>query len=155
MDTTWIVAADAGRARIFAETNRDQPLQEVEDMVHTAARLRTSEQYTDRLGPTSAGQSIHNTGGAAPNKQYEPPQSMAEHEAESFAKDISGFLMKGLQGGSFQKLTIIAAPKFLGALRMFLDPQLKPLIGEEINKDYTHLGAHQLREQLQTLNSKG
>jgi protein required for attachment to host cells len=123
-------------------------------MVHPAARLRVSEQYTDRLGPTSAGQSIHNTGGAGPNKQYEPRQSMDEHEAELFAKDVSGFLLKGLQERRFQKLTLIAAPKFLGALRTYLDPQLKPLVEQELNKDYTHFSGQQLREQLQALNPK-
>jgi protein required for attachment to host cells len=154
MDTTWIVVADAGRARIFSESDASQPLQEVEDMVHSASRLRTSDQYTDRLGPTAAGQSSHSTGGALPNKQYEPQQTMEEREAELFAKDISGFLLKGHQDRKFQKIRLIAAPKFLGALRMFIDPQLKPLVTQEVNKDYTHLSGHQLREQMQSLNSK-
>jgi protein required for attachment to host cells len=154
MDTTWIVAADAGRARIFAESDPSQPLVEIEDMVNAAARMRTGEQYTDRLGPTAAGQSSHSTGGALPGKQYEPPQSLAEHEAESFAKDISGFLLKALQEKRFQKLTLIAEPKFLGALRMYMDPQLKPLVGQEINKDYAQFSGHQLREQLQAFNAR-
>jgi hypothetical protein len=37
---------------------------------------------------------------------------------------------------------------------MFIDPQLKPLVTQEVNKDYTHLSGHQLREQMQSLNSK-
>jgi protein required for attachment to host cells len=154
METTWIVTADAGRARIFSESNPAQPLEEIEDMVNTATRMRTAEKYTDRLGPTSAGQSIHNTGGAAPNKQYEPPQTPEEHESESFAKDISGFLLKGQQEGRFQKLALIADPKFLGVLRMFLDPHLKPLVNLEINKDYTHSAPQQLREQIQAHKEK-
>jgi protein required for attachment to host cells len=154
MDTTWIVAADAGRARIFAESSPSQPLIEIEDLVNPAARVQAGDQYTDRLGPTSAGQHLPNTSGAAPSKQYEPPQSMAEHEAEIFAKEISGILMKGLQEKRFQKLTLIAAPKFLGALRMFLDPQLKPLVNQELNKDYSQFSGHQLREQLQAHNAK-
>jgi protein required for attachment to host cells len=154
MDTTWIVVADAGRARIFSESDASQPLQEVEDMVHTAARLRTSEVNTDRIGTTAAGQSIHNTGGATPNKQYEPQQTVEEREAEMFARDVTGFLLKGHQDGKFKKITLIAEPKFLGALRMFIDPQLKPLVKQELNKDYTHLSGHQLREQMQSLNSK-
>jgi protein required for attachment to host cells len=149
MDTVWIVSADAGRARIFSESTPDGPLQEVDDLVNTAARMRTNETYTDKLGPTSAGKSIHNTGGALPNKQYEPPQTPAEREAESFAKDISGMLLEAHRGGRFQKLALVAAPKFLGVLRMFLDPQLKPLVSLELDKDYTHSNAQQLREQLQ------
>jgi protein required for attachment to host cells len=154
METTWIVAADEGRARIFAQSDPSQPLQEIEDMVHPAARLRAGDQYTDRLGPTAAGQSSHSTGGAAPSKQYAPPQSMDEHEAESFAREISGFLLKSMQERRFQKLTLIAAPKFLGALRTFLDPQLKSLVGQELDKDYTHFSGQQLRDQLQAFSAR-
>jgi protein required for attachment to host cells len=154
MSTTWIVSADAGRARIFAESDPQQPLEEIEDMVSAAARLRVSDINTDRLGPTSAGKSIHNTGGALPNKQYEPAQTPEERDAEFFAKDISAFLLKALQGQRFQKLALVAEPKFLGVLRMQIDNQLKPLINFELNKDYSHLNAHQLREQLQAQKSK-
>jgi protein required for attachment to host cells len=155
MDTTWIVTADNGRARIFS-VDRTQRLQEVEGMVNTAARMRTAQTHTDRLGPTAAGQSMHNTGGGAtPNKQYEPPQTPAEHEAELFAKHISACLLKGHQEGRFQKLALIAAPKFLGLLRAVLAPQLKPLVGLEIDKDYTHSNGQQLRAQIQVHQANG
>jgi protein required for attachment to host cells len=154
MGTTWIVSADAGRARIFAESDPQQPLEEIEDMVSAAARLRDAEINTDRIGVTAAGKSIHNTGGALPNKQYEPAQTPEERDAEFFAKDISAFLLKALQGQRFQKLALVAEPKFLGVLRVQLDNQLKPLVNFELNKDYSHLNAHQLREQLQAQKSK-
>ncbi len=154
MDTTWIVSADTGRAHIFAETNPAKPLQEIASMVNPAARLRTSDTYTDRLGPTSAGKSSHNTGGALPNKQYEPPQSPDEREAESFAKDICGYLLKARQEGQFTRLGLVAAPGFLGMLRKFLDPQLKTLLSYEINKDYTRVDARQLREQIRAYPGK-
>jgi protein required for attachment to host cells len=149
MSTTWIVSADAGRARIFAESSPQAPLEEVEDLVSATARLRVSDINTDRLGPTAAGQSIHNTGGATPNKQYQPAQTPDERDAEFFAKDINGVLLKGLQEHRFEKLVVVAEPKFLGVLRGQLDAQLKPLVGFELNKDYSQLNGHQLREQLQ------
>jgi protein required for attachment to host cells len=148
METTWIVTADAGRARIYSERHPAQALTEIEDMVNTATRMRTSEKYTDRLGPTSAGQSIHNTGGATPNKAYEPPTTPEEQESIAFAKDIASFLLKAQQERGFQKLIVIAAPKFLGVLRMVLDPRLKQLVKLEINKDYTNSSPQQLREQI-------
>jgi protein required for attachment to host cells len=79
---------------------------------------------------------------------------MDEHEAESFAREISGFLLKSMQERRFQKLTLIAAPKFLGALRTFLDPQLKSLVGQELDKDYTHFSGQQLRDQLKAFNAR-
>jgi hypothetical protein len=35
-----------------------------------------------------------------------------------------------------------------------MDPQLKSLVAQELNKDYTHLSGHQLREQMQSLSAK-
>jgi protein required for attachment to host cells len=148
MPTTWIVSADAGRARIFAESDPKQPYIEVEDMVSANARLRDIDINTDRLGPTSAGQSIHNTGGATPNKQYQPAQTPEQHEAEKFAKDIAKYLLEAHRDGRFQQLVISASPHFLGSLRAHLDPQIKPLIKFEVNKDYTNSSAQELREQL-------
>lgn len=148
MDTTWIVSANSGRAQLFSESNLTKPLEEIESMVNPAARLRTSETVTDRLGPMSAGKSTHNTGGALPGKQYEPPQSHEEREAELFAKDINAYLLKAKQAGRFDKLALVAAPGFLGVLRKCLDPQLKLLVSVEINKDYSHSDGQQLREQI-------
>jgi hypothetical protein len=51
------VVANAGRARIFAEPggnadSNNSELEEINDMVNAAVRLRTAETETDRLGPT-------------------------------------------------------------------------------------------------------
>jgi hypothetical protein len=160
MQTTWIVSANAGRARIFSEADPAEPLEEIEDMVSSAARMRTTEINTDEIGRTAAGSSAHAIGGSegagfahnakagAPNKLYQPAQTPQEHEAEQFAKEISKFLMDAHQEGRFQQLVISASPQFLGALRMYLDSHIKPLIKLEVNKDYTHSNAQQLREQI-------
>ena len=154
MSTTWIVSADAGRARIFAESDSQQPLEEVKDLVSANARVRDSDINTDRIGATSAAQSIHNTGGATPNKQYQPAQTPEQHDAALFARDICAFLLQAKQEQRYQKLTLVAEPRFLGVLREALDNQIKPLINLELNKDYTHLNGNQLREQLQANKAK-
>lgn len=154
MSTTWIVSADAGRARIFAESDPQQPYEEVEDLVSPNARARDIDINTDRIGTTGAGQGIHNTGGATPNKQYEPAQTPEQHDADLFAKEVCGVLLKGWQDKRFSKLTLVAEPKFLGVLREKLDNQLKPLVALELNKDYSHSNGLQLKEQLQAHKAK-
>jgi protein required for attachment to host cells len=166
MQTTWIISANAGRARFFSESDPAEPLQEIEDMVNSAVRLRVLETESDKIGPTAATNSGHNIGGTqgvgwahngkvgAPNKAYQPAHTPAEQEAEQFAKDISHYLMSAHQEGRFQQLVISASPQFLGALRSFLDPHIKPLIKLELNKDYTSFNAQQLREHLQAQQSK-
>lgn len=166
MQTTWIIAANAGRARFFSESDSAEPLQELEDMVNSVAHLRTVDTETDRLGPTSASGSSHNIGNpqgtgaahngqaGAPNKQYQPAQTPAQHAAEKFAKDISQYLLDAHRDGRYKQLVVAASPEFLGTLRSNLDPQLKSLIKFEVNKDYTHSNPQQLREQLREQQAK-
>lgn len=166
MPTTWIIAANAGRARIFEESDAAKPLKELEDMVNNGARLRTQESETDKLGPTSAAGSGHNIGGGqgggsqhnakagAPNKLYQPAHTPAELEAEQFARDISKYLVDAHQEGRFDSIVLAASPQFLGALRTLLDPHIKPLIKHELNKDYTHVQPNQLREQIEAHQAK-
>ncbi|CAN7587237.1 host attachment protein [Massilia sp. LjRoot122] len=166
MPTTWILSANAGRVRFFSESDPAEPLQEIEDMVSSAAQLRTVDTETDRLGPTAAAGSRHNIGGnegagmahnakaGAPNKQYQPAQTPDQHAADLFAKDVATYLLKGHNEGRFQQLVISASPDFLGVLRTKLDPQVQKLVKAEFNKDYTHSSPQQLREQLQAHQAK-
>ena len=62
--------------------------------------------------------------------------------------------MKAHERGRFQQLVVSASPQFLGALRSFLDPHIKQLIKFELNKDYTHFDARELREQLHAQQAK-
>jgi len=149
MNATWIVSANAGRARLFSQANAIEKLEEINDMINAAVRLRAAQTESDRIGPTAAGKSIHNTGGAIPNKTYEPPQTPTAHETELFARSVASLLLQGHHDGRFTHLTLVASPQFLGILRKLLSPQLKPLVGLEINKDYTHFNPAQLRQQLQ------
>lgn len=148
MDDSWIVAANAGRARFFSKAGASAPLVEIEDMVNAAVRLPTAATEPDRIGPFAAGKSIHNVGGARPTKNYEPPTTPTRHETELFARSVASSLLYGHQQGRFRHLALIASPEFLGILRTLLDPQLAPLVTLQIDKDYTQLGAAQLLEQI-------
>lgn len=155
MSTTWIVSANASRARFFAQPKSSAPLEEIGDMANTAVRQRTAETEQDRLGPMAGTNSIHNTGGATPNKTYEPPQTPAAHETEAFARGVAAFLLEGQREGRFQHLCLVASPQFLGVLRKQLDPKLASAVSLEINKDYTQSSVRDLREQIEAHRSKG
>ena len=148
MDATWIVSANAGRARIFSQAGSSSNLEEVEDMINSGARLRTSESESDKTGPTSATKSMHNTGGPTPNKAYEPHQTPVEHQTELFAKNIAEFLLKGQQQGRFSQLCLVASPQFLGVLRQQLNSNVTSAVSLEINKDYTQASPGELQEHI-------
>lgn len=154
MGATWIVSANAGRARFFSQSAASEALEEVNNMVNDAARLRTEESQTDRLGPRAAGDSIHSVGGATPTSLYEPAKTPQEHQSEIFARDIAGFLTHAHQEGGFQKLSLIASPQFLGLLRKELEPKFSAMIELQIDKDYTQYSAPQLLEALNAARAK-
>lgn len=150
METSWIITADEGRARIFAESDPGKPLREIDAMVNTGARMRTMDKVSDKMSPRAAGASAHGSGAATPGSQYQPQQTPQEREAELFARSVADYLQRAWQAGQFHKLELFAAPRFLGLLRTALDPQLKALVTHEASKDYTSLNAHQLRERRAT-----
>lgn len=154
MNANWIVSANASRARFFSQMHPSESLEEINDMVNEAARLRTEETEADRIGLLAASKSQHNVGAARPGSGYEPNQTPDEHQTELFARSVAGFLLQGHQEGRFQQLSLIASPQFLGVLRKLLDPKLESLVSLEINKDYTHFSAAQLHEQLQAHKAK-
>jgi len=114
--------------------------------------LRTKSGHN--IGGAQGGPSQHNAAAGAPNSQYEPNQTPAEHETELFAKDLAHYLLKAQQEGRYQHLVLSASPQFLGTLRNNLDPHVKAVIKQEFNKDYTQVPVHQLREQLQAAQAK-
>jgi protein required for attachment to host cells len=78
----------------------------------------------------------------------------AGHEARTFARSVCAYLLKANDERRYDKIVLVAAPKFLGVLRAEMDPRLKPLLAQEINKDLTHSSGHELRAQLQAIKQK-
>jgi len=85
------------------------------------------------------------SGGAAGGKYRTVP------ERHLFARDLVKVLLHAHNERKFTKLCLVASPEFLGVLRRVLTPQLEALVSREINKDYTQLGAAELRERIRTL----
>ncbi|OGB24495.1 MAG: hypothetical protein A3I66_10835 [Burkholderiales bacterium RIFCSPLOWO2_02_FULL_57_36] len=155
MTAAWIVSANASRARFFSQGNSAERLEEINDMVNTAARLRTVETETDDIGLRSASKSRHSVGAATPQSGYQPNQTPAEHQTELFARNVADFLLQGYQEGRFQQIVLAASPEFLGVLRKLLDQRLASVVSLEINKDYTQFSGEQLREQIAAHQTKG
>lgn len=154
MNATWIVSANAGRARLFSHMHSAANLEEVEDMVNTSARLRAADLETDDIGQRSASKSKHSVGAPTQPSGYEPDQSPVERQTELFARNIADYLLKAHQEGRFQQLNLVASPEFLGVLRKLLDPQLESVVTLEIDKDYTQFSPAQLLQQIKTLEKK-
>jgi protein required for attachment to host cells len=148
MNAFWIVTANAGRARFFAQQNTSSPLENIGEILNDKSSLHTADTESDRIGQHAASSSNHSVGAPTQPSGYQPNQSPAEHHTELFARDVSRFLLHGYQDGHFQRLVLIASPEFLGVLRAVLHDRLVSVVTGEINKDYTHCSLDELAEHI-------
>ncbi|WP_017926736.1 host attachment protein [Thioalkalivibrio sp. HL-Eb18] len=133
MDTVWIVVADAARARILScEGRACQGLHEIETLAHSESRVHAQELVTDRPGRSwsSSGDGRH-----AMQETTDP----SVNERNRFAREVAERLKSGYHGGSYQRLVILAAPQFLGALRELLDPQVAQIVTAQIAKNVSKI----------------
>ncbi|MBK1674318.1 Host attachment protein [Ectothiorhodospira shaposhnikovii] len=139
--TTWVIVADASRARVFSAEKSFSPLVEVEDLTHPEARLHEQDLQSDRMGRAfdSTGDGRHAMGKETPPKK---------HEALRFARTLCDRLNNARATGQFSKLYIIAAPAFLGALRNCMDAVTQKSVAGEIDKNLTTHDPMDIRRQL-------
>jgi protein required for attachment to host cells len=140
MSTTWVVVADASRARIFQADTPAGALTEIETLAHPESRLHEGDLVSDR-----SGQDLDpNTGGHNMGRGKEWKQEEIGH----FAKEVCLHLEQGHSKGSYAKLYLMAAPAFLGELRQHLAKPVHSLVAGEIAKDLTTEDNAQIRAHL-------
>lgn len=135
----WVVVADESRATIYAREKRFSPMQVVESLRNDTAREKDRNLVTDRSGRAfdSRGAGRHAMGGDESGTKL---QSYLV-----FAKEIAERISSGRQHGKFDRLVVVAAPRFLGVLRPAL--MAAGIEAErEIDKEVTGRGAAFIQE---------
>lgn len=140
MERTWILVADEARARLFSAARRTGPLEEESDFVNPAERLPGHELGADEPGRV--------TGTSGHQHAYGADEGMRAHESQRFAADLAGHLRTGREQGRYQRLYLVAAPKFLGMLRKTLDEQTAACVIDTINKDIVRKKTADIRRHL-------
>ena len=133
MPTTWIVAADASRARILQVADRER-LVEVEDLLNPEGRLQDRELTTD------ANPRLHGPGGLSAREE----PSAVEHTVEMFSKRIGDYLEKARTDHRYDQLVLVAPPKFLGLMRKEFGAEVGKLVVDELDKDLSWLNAREI-----------
>jgi protein required for attachment to host cells len=141
MTTTWIIAADSSRARILQVTDRDKALAEIDDLLNPEGRV------DDRQLTTDAHARFHGGNGNAPGSDREET-SAAEHATELFAKRVGEYLDKARTAHKYDRLHLVAPPRFLGQLRKELGKEVQKLVADELPKDLSWLKTRDLQERL-------
>ncbi|WGI25285.1 host attachment protein [Halomonas alkaliantarctica] len=140
--TTYIVVADAARARIF--TRDALTLAEQESMVHAEGRLHEGDLVTDGRGDVH--ESISTTSRSAGEEG-----TATKHENELFAKEVAQRLYSARVDNSMEKLIMVAPPKFLGLLRDKLDPPTQKLVIHSLSKDLSKASLADIQQAVSDL----
>ncbi|MEW9897539.1 host attachment protein [Chitinivorax sp. PXF-14] len=141
MQTTWILAADASRARIF-EFDESQHLREIEGFEHAAGHARNQDLTADAEG-RFAGRGGHGQGGAP-----EPVTDPVQHELERFSMNVSAYLDRAAMQNRYDHLCVFAAPRLLGAMRQHFGDETQRRIDEAVAKDVSKLSPKALEDYL-------
>ncbi len=62
-----------------------------------------------------------------------------QNQVHLFAKTIGKFIESGRSQGKFDRLVLVAEPKFLGMVRAALSPRTLATVNGTVDRDYTHL----------------
>jgi protein required for attachment to host cells len=136
----WVLAADSSRARLFQASSRSGSISEVEDMLHPASRLKEQGLVTDRAGRDVA------PGGGGHSMGHE--HDAEREELERFAREVGSKLCAARKAGRFNRLHVLAAPRFLGALRKHLDAETRTALISEQDANVTGEDVSAIRDRL-------
>lgn len=136
MKTTWIVAADASRARVLQVAGREHLL-EVESLANPEGRLQNREINTDAQGRFAG---PDRPGGHSSGDE----DHTVDHYNELFAKRVGDYLDQARTQHRFDELVLVAPPKFLGALRKELGKEVEKLVADQLPKDLSWFNAREL-----------
>ncbi|AXY43658.1 host attachment protein [Halomonas alkalicola] len=135
--TTYIVVADAARARIF--TRDALKLVEQESLVHAASRLHEGDLVTDR------GADVHES--TSTTSRSSGGESTARtHEEMIFAKEVAERIYRARVDNTLQKLILVAPPRFLGQLREKIDGPTAKLVIHSLAKDLSKASLEEIQE---------
>ena len=141
----WILIADASGARAVAFSAPHTPPSLEAEFPNPRGRLRTQELDADLPGRISKA--------GAPGTRSAVQQHLTAHDeaAIQFARDLASTLRRELDKGSYQSLSLVAPPHFLGILRAELDKKVKEALQGTLDRDLVHVPMHELQPHVQVL----
>ncbi|MCB8889315.1 host attachment protein [Vreelandella malpeensis] len=140
---TYIVVADAGRARIF--THAAGTLTETQSLVHAEGRMHEGDLVTD-----SPGGDVHTSSAGATRSSAEGGKAL-QHENELFAKAVTQRLYDARVNHQMDALVLVAPPTFLGLLRDKLDGPTQKLVTHTLAKDLSKATADEIEQAISRL----
>jgi protein required for attachment to host cells len=140
---TWVLVADTCKAKIFKTIkarlfNPDadgKDLTLVHEYTHPEGRKRDQDLVSDKSGAFGA-------------SNFTEATDPKRHENERFAAELTKALSLAHNENNYQDLILIAPPAFMGMINKNLAHEVKKLVCQSIEKDYTRYDTKELAKHL-------
>ncbi len=119
---TWILVADHSRAQLYLNVSPGKQLQKVKD-------IASPGDPTPRHDDSHDGQELR-------------------HHGEAFAGELCTLLHEGRVNHNYDRLILVAAPKFLGQIRAKLDKPTHAAVTATLDKDFMRLSDNEIQAHL-------
>jgi protein required for attachment to host cells len=140
MASTWILVADRCDARIL-EYTAERKVRLLQHLEHPEGRLQDHDFDSDRAG------NVRKVGEGAFHAMSQE-QTPHERVAEKWAQQLADLLHDARTRGAFDRLILVAEPKFLGHVRTKLDAQTQALVIATVDKELTRVPERELEKYL-------
>ena len=130
MATTWILVAHEAGARLFENRGPGKGLELLEEVEHAAGRERDREIVSDRPG-----RSFRKNSGDPRRAAMSRSEGPHDRAVASFARELAHNLQHERTQNRFERLVLVAPPRFLGLLRSSLDTPTAHLVVGSLAKD--------------------
>lgn len=144
MDKTWILVADAARARCFERHARDHSLTELADFVFPQRKLADEVGAGDLTG--AAGKGHGRTGHAG--TQFEPRTELHAKEHANFARQLANHLNTAVAEQRCKHLALISTQAMLGELKPCLSVAAQKALQRCVTSDLTHYQGPELKQRV-------
>lgn len=144
MNTTFILIADAHRARCFERDAHDHTLHELADFTHPHASLAGTASGGDLTG--AAGKGHGRTGHAG--TQFEPRTDASAKDKHTFARQLAGYLNEAVAAQRCKDLVLIATSPMLGELQPSLSVAARQVLRRCVVSDLTHYQGAELKQRV-------
>ena len=144
MEKTWILVANARRARCFERQASGLSLTELADFVHPSPSLVGEAGGGDLTG--AAGKGHGRTGHAG--TQFEPRTEAHAKERGSFARQLADYLNRGVAEQRCHGLMLIASSAMLGQLRPHLNSATDKMLRRSVASDLTRYQGPELKQRI-------
>lgn len=133
MKKTWILVANAERARCFERHGADHSLTELADFVQPKTNLEIDAHGSDLTG--AAGKGHGRTGHAG--TQFEPRTEVHAKDRANFSRQLADYLNQAVAEQRCDALVLIASSPMLGELKPALSGAADKLLQSSIASDLT------------------